>query len=167
MMGATFKSFRKLTTAGATVIVIHHTNKDGSADYRGASSMAGAVDVGLKMEGTIEEGQLTRMTVKVFKTRLGDGKPVTYGMSNGVPVMETTTYQDRLYELLTRNQGMSKEQFETIAMKNGYRRSTIRHFLDNNIAAGRIQYDKCRLHVKQPGAKAAIALRISEGELHA
>jgi RecA-family ATPase len=61
MMGATFKSFRKLTTAGATVIVIHHTNKDGSADYRGASSMAGAVDVGLKMEGTIEEGQLTRM----------------------------------------------------------------------------------------------------------
>jgi hypothetical protein len=153
VMGATFKRFRYLTNLGATVLVIHHVGKNGSSDYRGASAMEGAVDAGVRVEGTIEEGRLTKIEVKTFKTRIGDGKPIVYEMRNGVPNKVTATYQDLLRDLLVRNPGLSKEKFENLAGKHNFRRSTVREFIDQGIVAGILKYERKILSVKQGRAE--------------
>jgi KaiC/GvpD/RAD55 family RecA-like ATPase len=160
VMGATFKSLRYLANLGATVIVIHHTAKSEGSDYRGASAMEGAVDALIKVVGTIEEGKLTRMEVQTKKTRIGDGKTIVYGMVDGVPVRQTETFQDRLFELIKRNPGLSKEKFEEVARKAGFRRSTIRDFLDSWLVAGKLKYENRKLfamsvEVQRPAARTA------------
>ncbi|HYW38064.1 MAG TPA: AAA family ATPase [Terriglobales bacterium] len=148
VVGATFKRLRHLTNLGATVLVIHHKGKNAGSKYRGASAMEGAVDAGVEVVGTVEEGQLTRIEVQTFKTRIGDGKPIVYGMRNGIPHRETATSQEVLLDLARRNPGISKEKFEAAARSAGFRRSTIRDFIDHAIVAGQLKYESRKLHVK-------------------
>jgi hypothetical protein len=155
MVAATFNRMRYLTNLGATVLVIHHTGKDEKSDYRGASAMEGAVDAALKLVGTIEDGRLTRIEVQTFKTRLGDGKPVVYGMGTGVPVRQTATLADSLLDLLTKNPGLSKSKFEDLAQKAGFRRGTVREFIDGEIVGGKIKYEKQKLFPVSKGAPQA------------
>ena len=148
LVGATFRHFRHLTNLGATLLVIHHTGKNADSNSRGASAMEGAVDAGIKVVGTIEEGKLTRIEVETFKTRIGDGRPILYGMRDGIPRRETATFTDILFDLVRRNPGLSKDKFEEVAKKSGFRRSTVREFLDNGIVSGRLKYEKCKLYAK-------------------
>lgn len=112
---ATLKRLRHLTNLGATVLVIHHKGKNAGSKYRGASAMEGVVDAGVEVVGTIQEGQLTRIEVQTFKTRIGDGKPIVYGMKDGIPHRETATFKEVLLDLARRNPGSSKEKFEEMA----------------------------------------------------
>jgi len=148
VMGATFKSLRYLANLGATVIVVHHTAKSDGSDYRGASAMEGAVDALIKVVGTIEEGKLIRMEVQTRKTRIGDGKTIVYGMVDGIPIRQTETFQDRLFDLLKRNPGVSKDKFEEIAKQKGFRRSTIRESIVNWTVGGMVTYQNRRLSVR-------------------
>jgi hypothetical protein len=158
-MGAVFKTFRSLTNLGATVIVIHHTTKDGQSDYRGASAQAGAIDVGLRITSDIVDGRIQNMTVTTFKTRLGDGKPIHYKMDeNGIPVRQTMTVNDVLFDLLKNNQGFTKEKFEDLAKKANFRRATVRDFLDKYIVSGKIKHENRKLSIKdgKPELKASL-----------
>jgi hypothetical protein len=148
VVGATFKRLRHLTNLGATVLVIHHKGKNAASKYRGASAMEGAVDAGVEVVGTVEEGRLTRIEVETFKTRIGDGKPIVYGIRDGIPYRETATFQEVLLDLARRNPGISKEKFEEAARNAGFRRSTIRDFIDQGIVAGQLKYDKRKLYAK-------------------
>ena len=150
-VGKVFKTLRAFTAMGATVMLIHHTAKSDSSDYRGASAMLGAIDVGLKIEATHEEetGKISRMAVKTFKTRLGDGKRITYKMVRGIPVRETVTSYDLLLDLLAANPGLSKDAFTELAMRNTYRRGTIRDFIDNSTVAGLVTYENRRLKINR------------------
>jgi archaellum biogenesis ATPase FlaH len=146
VVGAIFKRLRYLTNLGATILIIHHTAKDSKSEYRGASAMKGAVDAALLIEGSIVEGKLTRIEVKTYKTRLGDGKPVVYGVNaEGIPTRETETVQDAIRSLLVRNPGLSKDKFEKIAVGAGFRRNTVRDFLDHGIVGGTISYEEKKL----------------------
>jgi hypothetical protein len=147
-VGNFYKTLRALTNLGATVILIHHTTKDGQSDYRGASSQAGAVDAGLRIESTIVEGRITNMVVHTFKTRLGDGKPVEYKMVDGIPVRQTRSFNDMLYDFLKQNEGLSKEKFTDLAMKSNFRRGTVRDFLEKYIVGGKIVHKDRKLFVK-------------------
>jgi hypothetical protein len=100
------------------------------------AARSNAVDAGVEVVGTVEEGQLTRIEVQTFKARIGDGKPIRYGMRDGIPHRETATFKDVLLDLARRNPGICKEQFEEAARNAGFRRSTIRDFIDNGIVAG-------------------------------
>jgi KaiC/GvpD/RAD55 family RecA-like ATPase len=164
IMGATFKSLRYLANLGATVIMIHHTPKGDGSDYRGASAMEGAVDALIKIVSTIEEGKLTRMEVQTKKTRIGDGKSIVYGIVDGVPVRQTATFQDMLFELLKRNPGLSKEKFEDVARRSGFRRGTIRDFIDNGTTAGKIKYESRKLYVKEATTTKAAVLFAEDDE---
>ena len=161
-VGETFKHLRALTHLRATVLVIHHVGKNGTSHYRGASSMEGAVDVGLEIVSNIEDGLITSMEVKTFKTRLGDGKPIVYKMVNGIPQRATATFTDVLMTLLERNQGLTKEKFEDLARKNNFRRNTIRNFIENGIAGGKLEYTNRKLTVKKK--KTVATLDIFEDE---
>lgn len=125
---ATFRHLRHLTSLGATVLMIHHPAKNGDSNSRGASAMEGAVDAGLKVVGTIEEGKLTRIEVETFKTRIGDGKPIVYDMrvmaypEERPPRSRTYCstscaailgYRRKGLKTLRRNQGSAAAQFVT------------------------------------------------------
>jgi RecA-family ATPase len=167
LVAATFKHFRHLTSLGATVLVIHHTGKNAESNSRGASAMEGAVDAGLKVVGTIEEGKLTRIEVQTFKTRIGDGKVIVYGMRDGVPSRETATITDVLYDLVKRNPGLTKEKFEEVAKEAGFRRGTVREFIDHGIAAGHLKYERKKLFLKPKPevsiSEASLPLEIQAG----
>jgi archaellum biogenesis ATPase FlaH len=158
-VGETFKHLRALTHLGATVIVIHHTGKNATADYRGASSMLGAVDAAVKIVSNIEDGLISSMQVETFKTRIGDGKPLLYKMVNGIPQRETATFADVLMTLLERNQGLTKEKFEDLARKSNFKRSTIRNFIDYGIVGGKLQYENRKLTVKRKTVATPTLLR--------
>jgi KaiC/GvpD/RAD55 family RecA-like ATPase len=154
-IGVVFKTFRGLANLGATVLIIHHTTKDGQSDYRGASVQEGAVDAGLRVVSDIVEGRIQTITVHTFKTRLGDGKPIFYKMDdNGIPVRQTKRFEDILFDLLQQNPGLTKEKFEDLARRTAnIRQKTTREFITNNLVAGKIKYEKRALSVKEPEPK--------------
>jgi hypothetical protein len=127
--------------------------------------MVGAVDIGWKIEGTIEDGKLVRIEVKNFKSRLADGKPIVYAMKDGIPHRETATFADILRDLLRRNPGLTKDKFEEVARKAGFRRGTIRDFIEKGIISGQLQYEKRRLSVKVKNDETSAAqLLFDDGE---
>jgi len=159
LVGATFKHLRHLTNLGS--------HCPGDPPYRQkrrfqASTAPCIADAprlfGIKVVGTIQEGKLTRIEVETFKTRIGDDKPIVYGMCDGVPRRETATFTDILFDLVRRNPGLSKEKFEDVAKRSGFRRSTVRDFIDNGIVSGTLKYEKCKLLVKSKDAAAARAI---------
>ena len=112
LVSATFKHLRQLTHLGATVIIIHHPGKNANSNSRGASAMEGAIDVGLKIVGTAVEGgtKLTRIDVKFYKSKIGDGEPIHYAMMDGVPVRRTSSLTDKLLALVKQHPGLTKKK---------------------------------------------------------
>ena len=94
--------------------------------------------------------------METFKTRIGDGKPIVYGMRDGIPKRETATFTDMLFDLVRRNPGLTKEKFGDIAKASGFRRSTIRDFIDKGIVSGQLQYAKCKLLIKPKSVAATL-----------
>jgi KaiC/GvpD/RAD55 family RecA-like ATPase len=143
------KPLRRFSGYGATVLIIHHTDKEGKHWYRGASSIEGAVDVGLLITADHENGKIRKQFVTAPKSRMGDHVDVTYAMINDVPVRQTATVNDKLMAILHKHpQGISKEKFETECMEGGFRRQTVRDFIDNGCTAGLVSYDKKKLYPK-------------------
>src|ERR1019366_8650634 len=75
VVGATFKRLRHLTNLGATVLVIHHKGKNAASKYRGASAMEGAVDAGVEVVGTVEEGRPLGSRLRLSKRELAMANP--------------------------------------------------------------------------------------------
>jgi hypothetical protein len=69
-------------------------------------------------------------------------------MRDGIPRRETAPFTEVLFDLVRRNPGLSKDKFEEVAKQSGFRRSTIRDFMDKGILLGKLKYEKCKLHVK-------------------
>lgn len=150
-MSAVFKYLSGLTILGATVIVIHHTDKYGKNNSRGAGAMEGAVDNLIKINANIEACKINFMEVIPIKSRLANGTTIVYKMEDGVPVRATATGDERLLGLVKQNPGLSKSKFEQLAVKeHGVRRSTVRNFMDKANMGGLLVYDKTGLHLKEP-----------------
>jgi putative DNA primase/helicase len=148
-VGNFFKELRKLVNLGATVLVIHHVGKDGSSSYRGASSMEGAVDVGLKVIATQKDGLIEKIEVEPFKSRFGDGKIIEYRMQAGIPVRHNPTSHETLMDIFKKNQGLTKDGFETVADGHGFKRVNVRRFINESIVARQIDYTKKKLWMKK------------------
>jgi hypothetical protein len=87
-------------------------------------------------------------------------------MRDGVPKRETATFTDMLFDLVRRQPGLSKEAFEDIARKSGFRRSTIRDFIDNGIVSGQLKYEKRKLVLRPKDATGPpkVSLPLDGGE---
>lgn len=51
-------------------------------------------------------------------------------------------------DFLQRNPGLTKEKFEDMARKAGFRRSVVRSFVERGIVGGTITYEKRKLSIK-------------------
>ena len=69
------KLIRKLTSVGATVIILHHTGKSlTSKKYRGSSDIEAAVDMAYFIEGRPRDRKIHRLEMENFKSRFAEGK---------------------------------------------------------------------------------------------
>jgi KaiC/GvpD/RAD55 family RecA-like ATPase len=136
VVGKMMAHLRKMTNAGATVVLIHHTGKSAtSKESRGASAFKGAIDIGILVESDIVDCMITTMRVKAFKSRLGNVKPRTYKMIDG-KLFEATQEQteDIVLQFVIEHEGLSRDGLEK-AVKAGpkFSRKLLRETVVNGL----------------------------------
>jgi len=133
-MRRVFDRCRVLLKPGATVILIHHTNRQGEA--RGSSDFRPACDQAFLVSNRDREGGrlLDVITLKYEKSRYGLSGTITYHYAGGrmLRVEERQAGKDlsgQLVELLKEHPGISTEGFVKLALDSGLKRERAREFL--------------------------------------
>ncbi len=136
---------RQLANLGATVIALHHTGKaETSHEYRGSSDFKGSIDVGIHIRN-FGDGELGKMRLKAFKNRFALDRDVILNYSNGRfvsddrPNSAVRTVTEQLAELLRKNPGVKKTEFENLAHGLQLGRNRARVFLDDGVREGEIR----------------------------
>jgi hypothetical protein len=152
-MRAVFDRLRVLTSLGATVLVIHHPNRNGEA--RGSSDFKPAGDQAFLVSNHDRAGGrlLDEITLKCEKSRYGFSGKIKYHYCGG-KMLRVGEHPDeegrsRLISLLNANQGVGTGRFEKLAMEQGLKREPARAFLQHGASAGIIavqERGRGRLH---------------------
>ena len=145
-MRAFFNRCRALTRLGATVIAIHHTNRNG--DARGSSDLKPASDQVFLVHNRDRDGGrlLDIMTLKCEKSRYGLAGRIEYYYAGGKMVRATDlatskTAKEQLIEILRENQGILAQDYEAQALRRGVKREQARAFVKDAAEDGRIKVE--------------------------
>jgi archaellum biogenesis ATPase FlaH len=149
-MRALFDRCRALTGLGATVIAIHHTNRNGEA--RGSSDFKPACDQAFLVTNHDRDGGrlLDVVTLKYEKSRYGFSGTITYHYADGkmlrietgVPGKHSPKSPDeQLRALLIANPGILTDDFVKLAQNKRLKRETAREFLKNGESDGSIRVE--------------------------
>jgi hypothetical protein len=146
-MRALFNRCRALTKLGATVIVIHHTNRNG--EPRGSSDFKPASDQAFLVKNSDRDGGrlLDLITLTCEKSRYGVSGNIKYHYGDGKmhrfedPAPDKTV-TDQLIELLKANPGILSGPFAELAHKRGLGRNRGRVFLKDRVKSGAIRLEK-------------------------
>jgi KaiC/GvpD/RAD55 family RecA-like ATPase len=143
-MRALFNRCRTLTKLGATVIIIHHTNRNG--ETRGSSDFKPASDQAFLVTNQDRDGGrlLDVITLKCEKSRYGLSSRIQYHYAGGQMrrvegIAPSKAVSQTLRELLIASPGVSTEAFERLAGKNGVGRNKARDFLQSGVQDGTIE----------------------------
>jgi hypothetical protein len=136
-----------LTRLGATVIVIHHTNRAGEA--RGSSDFGPAGDQAFLVSNKDRNGGrlLDVITLNFQKSRHGHSGTITYHYAGGTMLRieesgPATQKGEQFEELLRANPGILAESFEDMAQKRRLGRNKGRQFLKDGIENGVIRLEE-------------------------
>jgi hypothetical protein len=140
-----FNRFRALTKVGATVIVIHHTNRNGEA--RGSSDFKPASDQAFLVSNQDGNGGrlLDLITLRCEKSRYGLSDRIEYRYDGGqmrrieAEGAPSKTVTERLRDLLIDNPGILTQPFVDLANQDGLGRNRARDFLNLGVKAGTIR----------------------------
>jgi KaiC/GvpD/RAD55 family RecA-like ATPase len=141
-MGNFVNDMKQLTKRyGATVILVHHDNKEGSG-YRGASSLRDDVDTLLQVE-SIKNPDTFRIETLTIRPDKGKVllRSMTYSFDDwGKPVVHQEVLDSRLMDIIRRNPGITQDSLEQEAMRQGITtREKIREFLVKQMAGHKIE----------------------------
>jgi hypothetical protein len=149
-MRALFDRCRALTSVGATVIVIHHTNRNGEA--RGSSDFRPAGDQGFLVKNCDRNGGrlLDVITLEYDKSRYGLSGRIVYHYAGGKmlrigdsdPNLPSQTAQEKFTELLKANPGILAGPYADLAAERGLGRNQAREYLKTGEANGTIRVQK-------------------------
>jgi hypothetical protein len=146
-MRALFDRCRAITKLGASVIVIHHTNRNG--EPRGSSDYKPAGDQGFLVKNYDRDGGrlLDIITLKCEKSRYGLSGSIRYHYADGKMLRfedraPDKTVSDQLRELLKANPGILSDPFTKLAHKHGLGRNRGRDFLNDGVKSGAIRLEK-------------------------
>jgi RecA-family ATPase len=149
---AFFNRCRAVVDAGGTVLVLHHPGKSG--DLRGSSDFGAAADQGFVVTNSpAGKHLLSRLTLKVHKTRYALSTDLVYIYHNGKMLREPTSGKVvgrdglgttdelpiKLAKLLRSNPGMGSREFESTAKANRIPINKVRQFLKAGAKAGWIR----------------------------
>jgi len=135
------QQLRDLATLGAAVVILHHVGKGENAqEYRGSSDIKAAIDLGFILRN-FGETRLSKLALKPFKARFTVTETMAISYEHGEFTAENAPQagDDGLTELLRSNPELKKSEFETLALKRGFKRSHIRSFIDSGTQAGLIR----------------------------
>jgi len=153
-MRTLFNRCRAVTDAGGTVLLLHHPGKDGN--LRGSSDFAAAADQGFVVTNSPKGAHLlSRLTLKVHKTRYALSADIVYNYDGGRIVRAVSTKREtdgaagsgtpdndttrRLTEMLRANPGIGSRQFGIKANALGVPHNKARRFLDEGVESGKIE----------------------------
>jgi archaellum biogenesis ATPase FlaH len=146
-MRALFNRCRALTKLGATVILIHHTNRQGEA--RGSSDFRPASDQAFLVSNYDRDGGrlLDSITLEAQKSRYGLFGRIRYHYAGGnmLRVEDQTpskTVTEQLLDMLKANPGILTEPFSELAHEQGLGRNRGRNFLKEGVKNGTIRVQK-------------------------
>jgi DNA primase len=97
---------RKLTKAGATVLVLHHAGKSDGSDYRGSSDILGGVDIAYTIK---KQDNPSTLNLKCIKSR--------YQMEKDIPIEIISGDASLRFEDATHKIALAKQQEETEKME--------------------------------------------------
>ena len=152
-MRALFNRCRVLAELGATVILIHHTNRNGEA--RGSSDFKPASDQAFLVSNCDRDGGrlLDMITLHCEKSRYGLSGRIEYHYAGGKMLRieggpPSKPAEERLRELLIANPGILAEAFQELASGQGVGRNQARKFLKGGERAGTVsvQAEGRKLH---------------------
>jgi KaiC/GvpD/RAD55 family RecA-like ATPase len=146
-----FHVLRRLTAAGATVLVLHHTGKgEKTKDYRGSSDIAASVDAAFVLERAEGGSGLARLTLRCFKMRcdeapqrlaieFSDGR---FSASTDPYILENTRARDTLRQILSNTPGATQTQVLTAMREQGITRNVADRALKQSVIAGEVTESK-------------------------
>jgi hypothetical protein len=171
-MRAVFNRCRALTKLGATVIVIHHTNRNG--ETRGSSDFSPASDQAFLVSNCDRGGGrlLDLITLKCEKSRYGLSGSIRYRYTEGqmlrvADYAPIKTVSEQLVELLKANPGILAQPFEDLANEHRLGRNRARDFLKSGAQNGtiRVKPEGRKRHHFWQGAEATIEDPDPQGSL--
>jgi DnaB-like helicase N terminal domain/AAA domain len=136
---------RRLAARGATVVVLHHSGKgESSKDYRGSSDFSGALDLGFHVSNIGANGELGRLLVRPFKTRIYVEGTLVYDYAGGrftrVDRGEAQqTITEQLTALLRLYPGATVARFDELAKSRCLGRDVARNFLNHGVLSRTIR----------------------------
>jgi archaellum biogenesis ATPase FlaH len=135
---AFYSPLRDLTYRGVSIIVIHHTGKgESTKEFRGSEDIRAAIDVGYVVNNSSKVG-LNKLTLTAFKARVIVEEEIAFNYVDGefIPQNLIEVKTDNLTQLLRANPGITKSEFEKMAMEARFSRSDVRTFIDTGIGFG-------------------------------
>jgi hypothetical protein len=149
-----------LLKLGATVILIHHTNRQGEA--RGSSDFRPACDQAFLVSNLDRDGGrlLDIITLKCEKSRYGLFGNIEYHYADGKMVRiedgpPSKPPNEQLRELILANPGILADSFQKLAQEHGVGRNEARRFLETGERSGtvRVQIEGRKRHHFWRGAE--------------
>ncbi len=145
---AWFQRLRRLASAGAAVIVIHHSGKgDAGKNYRGSSDVLASVDAGYLLEVDSEGESLQNLRLTCFKVRAAE-EPRPIHLKLGGSCFEVTADPshdrqrdrlDRLADAIGRHSsGMTAREVDGLAGELKVSRGEVREALKRLESDGRL-----------------------------
>ena len=102
-----FLDLAALTALGVTIIIIHHTDKSATQDYRGSSDFRAAIDTGYLLTNEGGATGLTDLTLKCFASRVQVTNQISFRYSNGLFV-PAQSHIEKAIEQIVREEGPIK-----------------------------------------------------------
>lgn len=146
--------YQRLTSLGATVLIIHHRSDKGQgknqtqSDYRGSSDIRAAVDSAWRIsrdDNSCAADALGRLVLRPYKTRIEQGHPIRieYRDDCFMPLdVPKRPDLDIVIELVTVYPGSSQEELRKLGMAQGLGDKRLRAVLNEAVLAGKIEVRK-------------------------
>ena len=152
-----FQVLRRLATAGATVLVLHHTGKgEGTKDYRGSSDIAASVDSAFVLERAEGSNGLERLALRCFKMRCAEvPEKIAIELSDGNFTASTDPYilenvrgREQLRTFLRATPGANQSDVLAAMRSSGSARNVADRTLKQAVADGEVTETKSGRHSK-------------------
>jgi predicted ATP-dependent serine protease len=156
------QAYIALASAGASVIVLHHTGKaDTAKQYRGSSDIKAAVDLAYVLESLSDsDAGIRSLRLKAFKNRVTLPETLRVDYQDGrfsVSDQRLETNREIVERIIGQHPGASKGEIENLASAAGVAQKRTRALLDEGVRAGWL--------VPDSGPRHRLSYRLAEIEV--
>ena len=142
--------YRKLTEAGASIVLKHHASEKSEADYRGSSDFRAAVDSAWRLtrdDGSTAGDALGRLLLTPYKLRAEPIKPIRMEYREGVFVpldQPPRSALEIVIDLVRCYPGSTQKELRKLGPSHGLSERKVVQALEQGQLQGKLEIDKDR-----------------------